>query len=308
MRIFVSGATGVIGRRVVPRLLSARHAVTAVVRNPAARERLENVGASCVAVDLFDLDALKRAVIDHDVIINLATHMPSSTWKMVFRWAWQLNDRIRSEGVSNLVEAALAGGVTRFIQESFALTYPDRGDHWIDEQTPLEPAAYNRTVLDAEAAVAQFARDGRAGVVLRFAAFYGPDAMQVKSYIDGLRRGWAMLPGAPDSFISSVAHDDAAAAVVAALRARTGPYNVTDDEPVTRAVYFGSLAEALNLKPPRFLPIWTTPLFGSAGRLMSRSLRLSNHKLGVETGWSPRYPSVREGWRPMLEQMDRSSA
>lgn len=135
MRIFVSGATGVIGRRVVPLLLAQGHSVTAVAHNTPSPSGM--VRATFVPVDLFDLDALKRAVAGHDAIINLATHMPSATWKMLFRSAWRLNDRIRSEAVANLVEAALCTGIGTIVQESFALTYPDRGDNWIDEGTAL---------------------------------------------------------------------------------------------------------------------------------------------------------------------------
>src|SRR5262245_37847147 len=303
MRIFVSGASGVIGRRVVPLLLAQGHSVTAAARSATARARLEHAGATCVAADLFDRAALTRAVAGHDAIVNLATHMPSASWKMVFRRAWRENDRIRTEGVANLVEAARSSGVPTLIQESFALAYPDRGDAWIHEDTALEPEAYNMTVRDAEQAVARFSAGGHAGVVLRFAAFYGPDAMQVKSYIDGLRAGFAPMPGGPDGYFSSVAHDDAAAATVAALKAPAGAYNVVDDEPVRRAELFGALAAALGLRPPKFLPRWMTPLFGSAGRLMARSLRLSNRKLRDTTGWTPRFPSVREGWPAMLAEM-----
>src|SRR5262245_45434302 len=130
MRILVSGATGVIGRRVVPLLLAQGHSVTVAARRGHAR--LVPVGVAPVAVDLFDLDTLRRAVDGHDAVINLATHMPSSAWKMIFRSAWRLNDRIRREGVANLVQAALSQGVTTFVQESFAPAYPDRGDGWID--------------------------------------------------------------------------------------------------------------------------------------------------------------------------------
>lgn len=303
MRVLICGATGVVGRRVVPVLVSRGYSVTALVRRASSSARLEQAGAKCVPVDLFDIEALKRAVAGHDAIANLATHMPSPAWKMVFRSAWRENDRLRTEGVANLVEAALAGGVKTLIQESFALTYPDRGDEWIDEGTPLEPANYNRTVVDAEKSVSKFSTRGGKGVVLRFAAFYGPDAMQVQSYVDGLRKGWALLPGGADHYISSVSHDDAATAVVAALSAPAGAYTVADDEPVRSAVFFGSLAKELSLKPPRFLPGWATPLFGSVGRAMARSLRLSNHKLRNATDWMPQFRSVREGWPAMLRQM-----
>jgi 2-alkyl-3-oxoalkanoate reductase len=306
MQVFVSGATGVVGKRAVPLLLSQGHAVTALVRNPASPKRSELAGAVLAVADLFDAVSLKRAVAGHDVIVNLATHMPSSSFKMLFRESWRENDRIRTEGVANLVEAALACGVPAFVQESFAPTYPDGGDEWIDERTALEPSDYNKTVLDAERAVSRFCDGGGRGVVLRFAVFYGPDAMQVKTYIDALRKGWAALPGGPERFISSISHDDAAAAVVAALDLPSGAYNVVDDEPVRRAVFFGSLAQQLGLKPPRFLPSWITPLFGSVGQTMARSLRLSNRKLKAASNWSPRFRSVQEGWPAMLVQMERA--
>jgi nucleoside-diphosphate-sugar epimerase len=132
--------------------------------------------------------------------------------------------------------------------------------------------------------------------------------MQVRSYVNALRRGWAAPSGSPDRFISSISHDDAATAVLATLKSPAGAYTVVDDEPVRRADYFGSLAVDLGLTPPRFLPNWTIPLFGSLGEAMSRSLRLSNRKLKIASGWAPRFPSVREGWPVMLSQMKEVSA
>ena len=305
MRVFVTGATGVIGRRVVPILAARGHSVTAATRTPPS---LEQPAVTWVAVDLFDVDALARAFGGHDAVINLATHMPSTTWKMLFRSAWRDNDRIRSEGAANVAAAAHRVGVNILVQESFALTYPDRGDAWIDEATDLAPADYNRTVLDAERAVAGFAQHGGNGVAVRFAAFYGPDAIQVKTYIQALRRGFAGLPGGPDRFISSVSHDDAAAAAVAAMHAPSGAYNVVDDEPVRRAEYFATLAAALHLAAPRFLPGWTTSLFGCVGETMARSLRLSNHKLRSATDWAPTLASVREGWRSTVDAMSCKTA
>jgi 2-alkyl-3-oxoalkanoate reductase len=305
MRVYVTGATGVIGRRVVPMLLAHGHSVTAAARSPPVHEI---TGVRFAPIDLFDVGALTRAFAGHDAVVNLATHMPSATWKMLFRRAWRLNDRIRREGSANVAAAAESCGIRTLIQESFALTYPDRGDAWIDERTDLDPGGYNSTVLDAEKAVARFTERGGNGVVLRYAAFYGPDAMQIHSYIKSLRMGWAALPGGPEAYISSVCHDDAAAAVVAALNLRAGAYNVVDDEPVWRAVYFGSLATDLGLAPPRFLPNWMTSLLGSVGETMARSLRLSNRKLRGATDWAPRLPNVRDGWPVMLAQMPRRVA
>jgi nucleoside-diphosphate-sugar epimerase len=155
---------------------------------------------------------------------------------------------------------------------------------------------YNRSVADAEASGLRFAGDGRDGVVLRFGAFYGPDARLADDMIRVVRRGLAPLPGPATSFISPVSHDDAATAVVAALAVPSGVYNVVDDEPVTHRAYFDALAAALGVSPPKLLPPFVTPLFGSAGSLLARSQRISNRKLREASGWAPKHRSVREGF------------
>jgi 2-alkyl-3-oxoalkanoate reductase len=301
MRVFITGATGVIGRRVVPLLLEQGHAVTVARRRggsnaPWARE------VRVASVDLFDVATLAPAFADHDAVINLATHLPSPLG-MMFRRAWRTNDAIRRIGSRNVADAALAAGVSLMIQESFALAYPDRGDEWIDEAVPLEPAPYTRTVLDAEASAMRFAGHGRRGVALRFATFYGPDSVQLPLVIHALRWGWAPLPGGPCGFVSSVSHDDAASAVVHAMGARTGVYNVADDEPVRRREYLDSLAARIGTRPPTFLPRWADFLFGSVGRVLSRSVRVANAKLRTETGWTPRYSTIREGWAATVTEM-----
>jgi nucleoside-diphosphate-sugar epimerase len=182
------------------------------------------------------------------------------------------------------------------VQESFAPVYPDHGDAWIDESTPIAPSRYNRTVADAEASARRFTARGGAGVILRFATFYGPDSDFVRDLVGYVRRGWAPVPGAADSFISSVSHDDAAAAVVAALELPAGIYNVVDDRPLRRREYFDSLAQALRETPPKLMPEWLGFLFGSVGEMLTRSLRISNRKLRESSRWRPRYPSMEEGW------------
>jgi 2-alkyl-3-oxoalkanoate reductase len=296
MRIFLTGATGVIGRRVVRDLCTRGNQVTAIGRTLAKQKALRHAGAEPVNVDLFDAEGLRRAVADHDAVVNLATHMPSSPTRMLFRSAWRENDRIRKVASTKLVEAALSAGATVFVQESFAPAYPDGGNRWIDEMTPLAPAAYNRTIIDAEAAAQRFTDAGGRGLILRFAAFYGADALQVRDLIWWVRKGWAPLPGPPEAFISSISHDDAATAVIAVLGAPAGIYNVADDEPLTHRAYVDSLAAVLDVASPRLPPMSFAPLMGSVGQVLSRSLRISNRKLCLECGWAPRLRSVREGW------------
>jgi nucleoside-diphosphate-sugar epimerase len=227
---------------------------------------------------------------------------------MMRRSAWRENDRVRSIGAANLVEAALGEGVVRFVQESFAPVYPDCGDRWIEESMPLAPARYNESVLDAEKAAEGFAEAGGTGVVLRFAAFYGPDSRFLAEAIRHVRRGRAPLPGSPGAFVSSVHHDDAASAAAAALALPSGAYNVVDDEPVTHREYFDSLAGALGVPRPRLPPPWMKWLLGSVGELLARSQRISNRKIKAAGPWKPAYPSVREGWPAVVTAMPQDWA
>ena len=304
MKVFVTGATGVVGRRAVPLLVSAGHEVTAVARTAEKARRLEQAGARPVTVSLFDADGARRALAGHDAVINLATHIPGSTTKMLLPWAWRENDRIRRDASAVLVDAALAEGVSRFVQESFAPMYPDRGDAWIDEEVPPEPARYNLSTLDAERSAARFTSAGGTGVVLRYAGFYGPDAAHVPDLIRFTRRGMSALPGRPEAYFSSLSHDDAATAAVAALGVPAGIYNVADDEPLRRAEFAAVVAAGIGVPPPKPQPAWMARLLGSLGELLSRSVRISNRRFREAAGWAPRYPSVREGWPALLREMD----
>jgi nucleoside-diphosphate-sugar epimerase len=282
MRIFIAGATGVVGRRVVPALVDAGHRVTALARSADRRAQLEARGAQALTVSLFDPEARARAVRGHDVVINLATHIPPMS-RLFLPGAWRENDRLRRDGAANLAGAAIAGRAARFIQESFAPIYPDRGAQWIDESTPLSPVRYNRSVVDAEASAMRFTSGDRAGVVLRFAGFYGPDAAQLAAMMRYVRKGRSPLPGSGDAYISSVSHDDAAGAVVAALEAPAGVYNVTDDEPLTHCAYVGAIACALRVPAPAPLPRWVTWFMGSLGELAARSERIANRRFREAT-------------------------
>jgi nucleoside-diphosphate-sugar epimerase len=303
MRVFIAGATGVVGRRLVPTLVAAGHQVTGPGRTPERRAVLQGWGARPVEVDLFDADAVRRAVAEHDVVINLATHIPPSS-RAFLPGAWLENDRIRRYVSANLAGAVLAGGASRFIQESFAPAYPDSADQWIGEETPLSPTRSNRSILDAEAAAHRVAAEGRIGIVLRFALFYGPDSDLVRDSLRFIRNGWAPFLGGPDGFISMVSHDDAATAVSAVLTAPAGTYNVVEDDPMRRGELASAVADRLGVPPPRFLPAWAAKLAGSLGETLARSLRISNRKLKGATGWAPRYGRSVDGWRQVLAALD----
>ncbi|MEO7367645.1 MAG: NAD(P)-dependent oxidoreductase [Gemmatimonadaceae bacterium] len=306
MRIFVAGATGVIGRRLIPMLVSAGSEVTAVARTKAKGEQLEKQGATPVQVDLFDALAVKDAVAGHSTVINVATKIPSGS-KIFLPGAFKENIHIRMEASRNLSNAAIATRAQRFVQESFASAYPDRDDEWIDEDVPIMPGHYIESVVDAESAARTFTRSGGAGVVLRFSWLYSPDSSLTRDTVNFVRKGIAPVFGGGEAFMSSIWADDAASAVFAALRVPAGVYNITDNAPMRRREAFDILARELGVKRPRILPTWLSTLTGSVGDTLGRSHRLSNAKFRQASGWIPRVHSVKEGWRLLAEELNGAS-
>lgn len=302
-RVLVTGATGVVGVHAIPLLLARGFEVTAIGRSEAKRRELESLGARAIALDIFDEVAARAALDRIDVVINLATHMPVSAMKMLLPWSWKENDRVRREGSAALARAARAAGVRRFMQESFAPIYEDGGDRWIDESWPLRPAPYNKSILDAERSAMRFSEEGGEGVILRFASFYGPDAM-LRELIATARKGLSPMAGPPSAYWSSIAHEDAASAVVALVDAPAGIYNVCDNVPLTRREWLGALCAAAGIKVPRPMPKVMAMLGGKTVELLSRSQRMSNRKLKTATGWSPKYPSAREGLPAAVRALD----
>jgi nucleoside-diphosphate-sugar epimerase len=307
MKLFVTGATGVLGWRAVEQLVAAGHAVTGVARGPDKATRVERLGATPVTVDLFDPAALAEAVRDHEVVCNLATRIPRAS-SALLPGAWTDNDRIRREVSRNLVDAALATDVQRYVQESIAFMYPDGGDAWIDESTPLDVTSYARTVVDAEAQAQRFTDAGRTGVVLRFGMFYGPDSTHTIDSVRMVRRRVAPAVAPLDAYMSSITTHDAGCAVPAALRAPAGVYNVVEDEPCRGRDYFDALANALGVGRPRWSTVAMAKLARSKTAALRRSQRVSNRRFKDATGWTPDFPSVCEGWPAVIEEMRKEEA
>ena len=300
-KVFVVGATGVVGWRAVRDLVKAGHEVTAVSRSATKADMLRGLGATPVSVDVFDPAAVKEAVAGHDVVANLATHIPS-TWKMAMPKAWDENDRIRRDVSRNLVDAALATGARRYIQESIAFMYGDHGSDWVDENTPLDPAPYVLSAVEAEGQAKRFTDQGGVGVVLRFGGFYGPDSGQTRDMVRAARAHVAPALGRPDAYFPALNLDDAGSAVVAALDAPAGVYNVVGDAETWREQMDG-LADAVGVLRLAFPPAAGVKMAGKAATLMSRSLRVSNATFKEATGWQPAYPSSRQGWPAVVRQM-----
>jgi nucleoside-diphosphate-sugar epimerase len=298
MRVFVAGATGVLGRRAVVALVAAGHEVTALVRSPEKAALARSLGATPVEASLFDAGALRAAVAGHAAVCNLATHIPPLTHAADPR-AWQENTRIRSEGSRNLVDAALAAGATVYVQESIAFLYGDHRDEWVDASTtPVTNSRFSDPVVAAESEAARFAEAGGRGIVLRFGMFVAPDSDHSQTMAKSARRGVAMFPGDADGFFPAIHADDAATAVVAALDAPSGTYDVVDDEPMRRRDQRAAIGTATGRR--RVRQMWTPKRV--AGPL-GDSQRVSNQRFRDKTDWSPIYPSAREGWAVTVRDM-----
>jgi nucleoside-diphosphate-sugar epimerase len=299
MKVFVAGATGVVGRRAVRLLVAAGHDVTGVARSPEKAQLLRTLGAEPVSVDLFDPAAVTAAVAGHDVVCNLATHIPDLRHASL-PGAWNETIRLRTVASGHLVDAALATGAARFVQESIAFLYDDGGDRWIDEEADLADGAFSGSVGAAEAQARRFTAAGGVGIALRFGLFYGAGASHTVDQLRLARRGVAPSIGSGDAYQSMIHLDDAASAVVAALHAPAGTYNVVEDEPATRAEQADAIADALGIDAPRQLPALITRLGGAKAAPMARSQRVSNRGFRVATGWEPAYPDQWSGWAQVV--------
>jgi 2-alkyl-3-oxoalkanoate reductase len=293
MKVFVAGATGVLGRRVVRSLVTAGVETTGIGRTPGRRAELAEAGAMAVELDLFDRTEVIRTVAGHDVVFNLATAIPMGG-RAKRAGAWAENDRIRRAGSRNLVDAALAAGARAYVQESVAFVYADGGDEHLDESAPVDTTNLTKAALVAEAEAARFAQHGETGVALRFGQFYGYDSGHTVAALSAARAGLPVELGPESAYRSSVTTDDAASAVVAALTAPSGIYNVVDDRPLTRAEHVDALASSLGVLPPTVRSV--VPRHADDLEVMLRSQRVSNRRFKEVTDWSPRSPSAWEGW------------
>jgi nucleoside-diphosphate-sugar epimerase len=314
MKIFVAGATGAVGARLVPMLVESGHAVVAMTTSPAKAERLRTVGAEPVIADGLDRDAAVAAVREAapEVVVNQMSALSEATDLKHFDREFALTNRLRTEGNDHLLEAALACGARRFITQSFGnWNYERTGDGPKTEDDPLDPdpPANQRESVAAMRhleAVVMEAPDIE-GVVLRYGNFYGPGTSYAEDGLltQMLRKRRLPIIGDGTGIWSFIHLEDAAMATLLMVdRGAPGIYNVADDEPAAVRDWIPELARAVGAKPPWHVPVWVGRLaVGEVGvSLMTRIRGASNKKIKAELGWQPEFPSYRDGFHAGLEE------
>jgi 2-alkyl-3-oxoalkanoate reductase len=300
MRVFLAGASGAIGSRLVPQLIDAGHEVVGTSTSPASAHRVRGLGATAVVLDLLDAGAVRRAVLESEphAIVHQATALTNARFGRNLDGTFAQTNRLRTEGTDALLAAGREAGVQRFIAQSFAsYRYARVGGPVKTEDTPLDADPPART-SQSHAAMHHLeeAVTAAGGIVLRYGAFYGAAN---DGLIEPVRKRMFPIVGEGGGYVSFVHLDDAAAATVLALD-HDGPaiYNVVDDEPAPVREWLPVLAEALGAKPPRRFPRWLARLVaGEAAVAMGTQARgASNAKAKRELGWTLRYPNWRDGF------------
>ena len=300
MRVFVTGASGALGSRLVPQLIDAGHEVIGTHNSPASAQLLSVLGAEPVSVDLLDARAVRKAVLDSrpDAIVHQATALANVKFGRNLDKTFTTTNRLRSEGTDTLLAAAREAGVRRFVaQSAFFYRYARQGGPVKTETDPLDETP-PRNTDQAAAAINHLEKATTAfgGIALRYGGFYGAanDAL-----IEPVRKRQFPIVGDGGGIFSWLHLDDGAAATVLALE-HAGPaiYNIVDDEPAPVRTWLPVLADALGAKPPRHVPTWLARLLaGQAAVVIGTEMRgASNAKAKRELGWTPRYASWRVGF------------
>ena len=316
MRILIAGATGAVGRRLVPMLLGDGHEVVAMTRTAAKADGLRELGALPVVADALDRDAVMGAVAgaEPEVIVHQLTALTGATDLRRFDRVFAATNRLRTEGLRNLLDAGAAAGTRRLITQSFTgWPFAREGGPVKDEDAPLDPApprhqrASLRAIRELEAMAAGdgpgSARDaGVEGVVLRYGGFYGPGtSLSADGELAELMRKRRLPVIGDGGGLWSFTHiDDAAGGVAATLEPGrpAGIFAIVDDEPAAAAEWIPALADALGAPPPRHVPAWLGRLAAGAVpvTMMTESRGASNARARRVLGWAPRWPTWRDGF------------
>lgn len=309
MRVLVVGATGAIGRQLIPQLVQAGHQVSATSRSPAKLDSLGAAGANPVLLDGLQAQAVGEVVAkaEPEVIVHEMTAIPASINLRKFEQTFAATNKLRTTGLDHLLAAAAAQGVRRLIAQSYG-GWPNirSGGPVKTEDDPLDPdpPATQRATLDAIRYLERAVTTARLeGLALRYGNLYGPGSSE--QFVRLLKRRQVPIIGSGAGVWSFLHVTDAAAATVAAVNGGApGIYNIVDDEPATVAQWLPVMARAAGARPPMHVPAWVGRLAaGEAGLSMMTQIRgCSNAKAKASLGWQPIWPTWRSGFAQGLTQ------
>jgi nucleoside-diphosphate-sugar epimerase len=287
----------VIGRSVVPTLVAAGYDVTGLARSAAKARILEDLGAGAVVGDLADQAALATLFEGVDAVCNFVTQVPVGL-SALRPSAWRAYDQLRTDGVRRVVDAAVQAGVRRLVQESVSFIYADAADEWVTEQSPVAITRATEPASVGESHIQDYTCGSRTGVVLRFGTIIGDDPL-TRQQLGLVRHGRPIGLGAPDGWAHVVHTDDLGPAVLAALHAPSGVYNV-GAEPVRRYELVAGFAAAAGRESIDFVGPLVRRLGGVRLEPMCRSLRVSSDHFAASTGWAPHRAEFDSGWCEVL--------
>lgn len=302
MKVFVAGSTGVLGRRIVEELTDRGHDVIGLTRDTRGDALIESLGARPVRGDLFDPASMTEAADSADAIVHAATAIPTKTKPSIDDWRG--NDRIRTEGTEALIRAASDVGASTLVLQSIVWVARQPDGSCFDEDAVPNPDRTAQSALEAEQLAQQAAEEQGLGVsILRCGLFHAPDAAHTQAYGEMLQQGkLPMIGGGPlgrrDALLSHIHVDDAARAFADAVEAdRTGLWHVVDDEPASMADVFTYAAQRMNVAKPKRIPGWLAKavIGPDAVKLLTHPMPTTNERIRGELGWTPMYPSYREG-------------
>jgi nucleoside-diphosphate-sugar epimerase len=313
MKIFLAGATGAIGKRLLRLLVGAGHTVTGTTRHPDKMAAIRSTGATPARVDALNANEVLEAVrgAEPEVIIHQLTAIPARFNMRRFDEEFAVTNRLRSQGTDHLLAAAHAVGCRRLIAQSYTGWPYARSGSWVKtEEDPLisvpEPGLREslKAIVHVESTV--LGDDRIEGFVLRYGSFYGPGTSigWGGSLLEDILQRRVPMVGKGTAYWSFVHIDDAAAATLAAVEAPApGLYNIADDEPAPVSQWLPFLADALGAKPPRHIPEWLGRMaIGAHGVAMMTAARgASNRKAKSLLPWSLKWPSWRKGFQEGLE-------
>lgn len=297
MKIFIAGATGVLGRRLVRQFGERGHTVLGLARNERGDEIIRALGGEPRHADLFDAESLARAADGTEIVIHAATAIPTQPKTSPADWA--LNDRIRREGTQALASSATMVGARAYLQQSIVWVARPKDESSFNEDSPIVPHPIYQSAADSEVIAREAGeRSGFKAAILRCGAFYSADAAHTRMMGREIARRKLPIVGKGDAIWANIHVEDAASAFVRASEAgKSGLWHVVDDRPVTLAEIFSSFARKLGAPAPRHVPAWLARFVAGkdAVAFLTASTRTSNARIRSDLGWSPRLPSFEEG-------------